>query len=302
MNDAEKHMILPDQVPAVGAVKSELEHILKQLRQGNVPDKETVSGLQQLFQEYLDTCRKAKTIPEDTHPLEGSKKTGKVIWRNVLPDGQAVCMPEEDFFGNTNNIKLLKRLVLKKLIPETEIAGDTSLVDYLAEAGYVAAVSMDSEALSQRYYLLTTKGWHCLSDERVREILTEKDPSFVFPKKVLSNPENWTEPTFFKLARMQKYFEGLGITDYMIFADQKEPQMQFGCEIRDSYSVSYCFAADFDGNLEVKESARLYELGRSDKVDELVVIVHSKEEENRLKLQRGLDASILKKLRFYILV
>lgn len=51
MNDAEKHMILPDQVPAVGAVKSELEHILKQLRQGNVPDKETVSGLQQLFQD-----------------------------------------------------------------------------------------------------------------------------------------------------------------------------------------------------------------------------------------------------------
>ena len=32
MNDAEKHMILPDQVPAAGAVKSELEHILKQLR------------------------------------------------------------------------------------------------------------------------------------------------------------------------------------------------------------------------------------------------------------------------------
>ena len=77
--------------------------------------------------------------------------------------------------------------------------------------------------------------------------------------------------------------------------------MLFGCEIRDSYSVSYSFAAYFVKEREKREAAILYEIAKSDKIDNLTLVLLDGKEEKRLKLQRGLDTRTLKKLRYYVL-
>ena len=91
------------------------------------------------------------------------------------------------------------------------------------------------------------------------------------------------------------------VSEFAIFIGDGDDQMLFGCEIRDSYSVSYSFAACFVQEREKNEAAILYEIAQSDKIDDLTVVLINEEEEKRLKLQRGLDTRTLKKLRYYVL-
>lgn len=294
MNNQKIKVILPGAVVSTEDVKSELEAILQVLLAGQVPERKTNDNLQRVFQEYFQEHRKKQEASQTVEKELKSKED--IHWKDVLPQKGEELLVEENLLSEPDNYRFLQKLIMAKLFP-VPTNGDTSFIGYLENLGLLTSVDLEGNTT----YLLTTKGWKWIADESVKKVLGEINFSFVFPRKLIPDLSVWTASTFYQLKLIKKYYERNGISDFMIFTDDKNQKIQFGCEIKDSYAVNYCCAVDNEGNISQEEASRIYELGRDDKIDEIILIVHTEDEENRLKLQKGLDSRNLTKLQFYIL-
>lgn len=305
MNKIRENIVLSEQTPACEKLKCSLEELLTNLREGIIPEENEISALKQSFQQYKDEIREIK---EKKARLEQeSEEKRRLLAEKQKPVTFSDILPAESddpfdikYFEVLENVRLVKYLVLQKLVPEMDDEY-AQFVGYLMKNDYITKASIAVMGEVKQYHMLTTKGWHMVKQKKNLEAARTTDPSFVIPEKLLSEPANWETEAFLQAAILRKYFEGLGISEFAIFIGDGDDQMLFGCEIRDSYSVSYSFAACFVQEREKNEAAILYEIAQSDKIDDLTVVLINEEEEKRLKLQRGLDTRTLKKLRYYVL-
>ena len=306
MNNIVENIVLSVPAPAHDKLKYELEELITKLQRGIIPEEYEILALKQRFQKYKDEVREIK---EQEARLEQeaekkcrllAEKQKPVTFNDILP------METDDpfdtkYFEVLENVRLVKYLVLQKLVPEMDNNEYSEFVGYLMENGYIAQTSVELLGGTWKYHMLTSKGWYMVKQKNNKNVALGADPSFMIPEKLMSDPGNWETETFLQAAVLQKYYESLGISEYAVFTGDGDEQMLYGCEIRDSYSVSYSFAACFAQEREKSEAAILYEVAKSDKVDDLTIVLSNKKEEKRLKLQRGLDTRTLKKLRYYVL-
>ena len=223
----------------------------------------------------------------------------QLIFSDILPT-ESDAPFDTKYFQVLDNVRLIKYLVLQKLVPEIFEDEYAQFIGYLLENGYLAKVTVKVLDKNREYHMLTSKGWHMLRQKKNLEAARATDLSFGLPERILIEPAVWETEVFQQAAILRKYYEERGISEFAIFTDS-DGQMLFGCEIRDSYSVSYSFAACFVQEREKSEAAILYEIAKSDKIDDLTIVLLDGDEEKRLKLQRGLDSRTLKKLRYYVL-
>lgn len=301
MNDMQKYMVLPDRKVVTESVRTELQNILHNLQEGIIPEEKMVLRLEQVLKEYLSVCEYHRDNTLIISAQDETPDTARFFFKNVLPDESDNYLLKETFLADMQNVKFLKRLFFRKLLPEAVNEATKAFIEYLLENGCITLVSLEVFGVMRSYYFLTTKGWHCLRHKETKDFIRKQDASFILPEMMFSDPEVWKEETFKKVIWIQQYYASIGMEDYYIFKDRCVPQMLFGCEIRDSHTVSYCFAANFENALEKQEIAALYEIGQSDKVDELVIIVPSQEDEKRLKVNLEHNVHTLKKLKYYIL-
>ena len=294
MNNQKIKVILPGAVVSKEDVKAELEAILQVLLAGQVPEKKKNDNLQRVFQEYFQECRK---IQETSRAIvKEIESKADIHWEDVLPQKGEELSVEKNLLSDPDNYRFLIKLIMEKLCP-APTQGETSFINHLKNLGILTSVDLDG----QNNYLLTTKGWKWIVAESVKNFLEKLNSSFVFPSKLIPDLSAWTASTFYQLNLIKKYYERTRIHDFMIFTDGKNRNILMGCEIKDSYAVNYCCAVDNEGNISQEEASRIYELGSDDKIDEIVVVVHTEDEENRLKLQKGLDSRNLTKLQFFVL-
>lgn len=306
MNKNGENIVLSVQPPACEKLKRELEELLINLQEGAIPDEDGISALKQSFQKYKNEVAEIKAQKarlereaEEKRRLLAEKQK-QVTFKDFLPV-EADDPFDIKYFEVLENVRLVKYLVLQKLVPEMVEDKHTQFVGYLIKKNYLTRVSVAVMGESRKYHMLTSKGWHMVQQKDTLAAARAIDPSFVIPKKLLSDPSNWETETFLQVAILRKYYESLGISEFAVFTGDGCDQMLFGCEIRDTYSVSYSFAACFAQELEKREAAILYEIAKSDKIDDLTIVLIDVEEKKRLKLQRGLDTRTLKKLRYYVL-
>ena len=304
MNNKE-NTILSEQSPVFVNLKRELEELLTNLQHGIVPEEDKISGLKQSFQKYNDEIReiKAKKTRSEQETAEKRRMLAEMqkqlIFSDILPT-ESDAPFDTKYFQVLDNVRLIKYLVLQKLVPEIFEDEYAQFIGYLLENGYLAKVTVKVLDKNREYHMLTSKGWHMLRQKKNLEAARATDLSFGLPERILIEPAVWETEVFQQAAILRKYYEERGISEFAIFTDS-DGQMLFGCEIRDSYSVSYSFAACFVQEREKSEAAILYEIAKSDKIDDLTVVLLDSDEEKRLKLQRGLDTRTLKKLRYYVL-
>lgn len=305
MNNIVENKVLPKQAPVCTNLKRELEEMLINLQDGIIPEEDKISALKKSFQQYNDQVReiKANKIRLEQQAAEKSRlwveKQKQVTFNDILPTDS------DDPFDTKNfeileNVRLIKNLVLQKLVPETHKDEHTQFIGYLMENGYIAKVTVKVLDEIREYHMLTSKGWHMLRQKNNMEAAKATDLSFGLPERLLSEPATWETEMFQQVAVLRKYYEEREISEFAVFTYGDE-QMLFGCEIRNSYSVSYSFSACFVHEREKSETAALYKIAKSDKIDDLTVILLDTEEKKRLKLQRGLDTRTLNKLRYYVL-
>ena len=306
MNKNGGNIVLSVQTPACDKLKRELEELLIYLQEGTIPDEDEISALKQSFQKYQDEVAEIKAQKarlereaEEKRRLLAEKQK-QVTFKDILPD-EADDPFDIKYFEVIENVRLAKYLVLQKLVPEMVEEEYAQFVGYLIKKNYITKVSVAVKGESRNYHMLTSKGWHMVQQKDTLAAARATDPSFIIPEKLLGNPVTWEAETFLQAAILRKYYESLGISEFAIFIGDGDDQMLFGCEIRDSYSVSYSFAAYFVKEREKREAAILYEIAKSDKIDNLTLVLLDGKEEKRLKLQRGLDTRTLKKLRYYVL-
>ena len=297
-------IVLSEQSPVCANLKRELEELLANLQHGIIPEEDIISVLKQSFQKYNDEIREIKAKnkheqeEEDKRRLLAEKRK-QVIFSDILPT-ESDAPFDTKYLQVLENVRLIKYLVLQKLVTDIYEDGYAQFIGYLMENGYIAKATVKVLDETREYHMLTSKGWHMLRQKNNFEAARTTDLSFGLPKKMLSEPATWEKEMFLQAAVLRKYYEEKGVSEFAIFTDSDE-RMLFGCEIRDSYSVSYCFAACFVQEREKSEATILYEIAKSDKIDELTVMLLDRDEEKRLKLQRGLDIRTLKKLRYYVI-
>ena len=305
MNNAKENIVLSQLSPVCTNLKRELEELLTNLQHGIIPEVDKIYGLEQSFRKYNDEIRKIKAEKFRREQEDADKrrllaeKQKQVTFRDILP-AESDAPFDTKYFQVLENVRLIKYLVLQKLVPEMFEDEHAQFIGYLMENGYIAKTTVKVLDDIQEYHMLTSKGWHMLRQKNNLEAARTTDLSFGLPERILSEPATWETEVFQQAAVLRKYYEEKGISEFAIFTDSDE-QMLFGCEIRDSYSVSYSFAACFVQEREKSEAAILYEVAKSDKIDDLTVVLLDGDEEKRLKLQRGLDTRTLKKLRYYVL-
>lgn len=305
MNNIGENIVLSEKIPACDNLKRELEELLINLQEGIIPGDNKIFALKQSFREYHDEVRevKAKKARFEQEAEEKrrllAEKQKQVTFSDTLPT-ESDDPFDTKYFEVLENVRLLKYLVLQKLVPEMVENEYAQFIGYLMENGYIARVSVKVLDEIREYHMLTSKGWHMLKQKNNLEAARATDLSFALPERLLIKPATWETEVFQQAAVLRKYYEKNGISEFFVFTETDE-QMLFGCGIRDSYSVSYSFAACFVQEREKSETAILYEIAKSDKIDELTVVLLDDKEEKRLKLQRGLDNRTLKKLRYYVL-
>lgn len=305
MNNIEENIALSEKILACDNLKRELEEVLTNIQEGIIPEDNKIFALKQSFRDYHNEVREIKAqkarlerkVEEKRRLL--AEKQKQVSFRDTLPSELGDSF-DTKYFEVLKNVRLLKYLVLQKLVPDMVEDKYAQFVGYLMENDYIARVSVNVLDEIREYYMLTSKGWHMIKQKNILEAARATDLSFALPERVLIEPATWETEVFQQAAVLRKYYEKNGISEFFIFTENDD-QMLLGCEIRDSYYVSYSFAACFVQGQEKSEAAILYEIARSDKIDELTVVLLDGEEENRLKLQRGLDTRTLKKLRYYVL-
>ena len=305
MSNIKENIVLSEQSSACADLKRELEELLKNLKHGIMPEEDTIFELKQSFLKYNDEIReiKAKKIRREQEAAEKSRllaeKQKQVTFSNILPTDSDSPF-DTKYFQVLENVRLIKCLVLQKLIPENFEEKYTQFIGYLMENGCIARVTVKVLDESRDYYMLTSKGWHMLRQKINMKAAQATDLSFGIPERMLSNTGTWKTEVFQQAAVLRKYYEERGISEFAVFTDSDEP-MLFGCELRDSYSVSYSCAACFVQEREKREAGILYEIAKSDKIDDLTIVLLDRDEEKRLTIQRGLDTGTLKKLRYYVL-
>lgn len=307
MNKIGENIVLSEPTPACDKLKCVLKELLANLQEGTIPEEKELLELKQGFQHYNDEVReiKAKKVRLERESEEKrrllAEKQKQVTFSDILP-AESDEPFDIKYFEVLENVRLVKYLVLQKLVPEMDDDEYAQFVGYLMENSYITRVSVSVLGEKHEYHMLTSKGWYMVKQKDNLAAARATDPSFIIPEKLLSDPANWETETFLQAVILRKYYEGLGVSEFVVFTGDGDDQMLFGCEIRDSYSVSYSFAACFAQKKEKSEAAILYEVTKSDKIDDLTIVLINGEEEKRLKLQRGLDTRILKKLRYYVLL
>jgi hypothetical protein len=268
-------------------LNKELEEVFKEISQ---------KGMNSTYLDYIDkmthSLKSVKTIIAmesnfwNNHvltntPPQADATSDKAI-SSMYPssNGTSIILPDEaddpfdiKYFEVIENVRLAKYLVLQKLVPEMVEEEYAQFVGYLIKKNYITRVSVAVMGESRKYHMLTSKGWHMVQQKDTLAAARATDPSFIIPEKLLGNPVTWEAETFLQAAILRKYYESLGISEFAIFIGDGDDQMLFGCEIRDSYSVSYSFAAYFVKEREKREAAILYEIAKSDKIDNLTLVL-----------------------------
>lgn len=301
MNKNERNKTILANDDKVAIVKEQLEKILIGLQEGKIPEEKNIKDLKHSFGEYRAECtRLRKTAQIGIQESEPVLEMRKVSFTDVLPDGQEESI-EGAFLLNGRNIHVLKQFAMKKFIQEEDIEDIGDAKDYLIHNGIVASVSANICGNKIIGYCLTTKGWKIIQDKNIADFIRKQDESFLLTENLYLHPENWRDITFIRMIMIQLYYKSEGIDDYFVFVIDDKLKMPMGCKIQDSYSVNYCFAGVFDedAEIEMQEASVLYDLAGSDKIDDLTIIVQSKEDEKRLKMQRGLETRTLKKLHYF---
>ena len=307
MNKIGENIVLSEPTSTCDKLKCVLKEMLANLQEGTIPEEKEILELKQGLQLYNDEVRviKAEKVRLEREAKEKrrllAEKQKQVMFNDILP-GESDKPFDIKYFEVLENVRLVKYLVLQKMVPEMVADEYAQFVGYLMENSYITRVSVSVMGEKREYHMLTTKGWYMVKQKDNLEAARTTDPSFIIPEKLLSNPANWETETFLQAAILRKYYEGLGVSEFAVFTGDGDDQMLFGCEICDSCSVSYSFAACFIPEKEKSETAILYEVAKADKIDDLTIVLIDGEEEKRLKLQRGLDTRTLKKLRYYVLL
>lgn len=268
----------------------ELNAVLLALNNDEVPDEGRIENLEALFKQYF--------------VLRQSKRSQKiqVKFDNVLPQKRGGNSISDPRFSDAENLKLLKRMVMEKLITVEEDRPEYPFLSYLQDIGYAAGVEIETEDAEapKKYFMLTSRGWHALSLKKNLTLLQKTDPLFRLPKKMITDPKEWTETTFRNAVRLQEFFRKWAEPDYMIFPDASVPQLLFGCPVRETSAVQYCCSGLFDPEIDGTEEWRVSLMADSDEVDELIVVAQTPEEEQSLKKHQKLwSAQAVKKQHSY---
>lgn len=297
MNEDRKNVVPSDKAQLKEILKSELEQVLQSLKVGNIPNNEAIAELQRLFLSYICACESSKEKLSGEPLLARDSNRRITLWKDILPDTEQPIEFDDSILNEREAIKILKSFVLQKMIMEMQLSESGTLWHYLQNIGFITRVKLNDCC----YWVLTSRGWQWLAEKETKQLLAEKDESFILADKLVPDITLWSDSSFHQMDMIRKYYDANGITQFMIFSDQEQPNVFLGCEIRDSYAVSYCVAIDSESKIKATDAVRIYDLGKSDRIDNLTVVVRSQDEENRLKIKRGLDVRELNKLQFYIL-
>ena len=220
-----------------------LDMLLTILRIGSLPDEELNLRIRTLLKEYIDAL---------DHEQELRKRIGTV----TFADCPSIKLTEHDVInelsGNKENIIILNKIALQKLIPcdSPDISGTT--LKRLEEKGYIAKVSVQTPMVTGEYYTLASKGGMCISRKKLADKLIRSSNEIRVPMGLYHAPEKWSAAAFCKTAMISAYFQAAGVMDYFIFFAPGKGNTAIGCEISNAAEIRYIMAAVEEPN-EIKQ-------------------------------------------------
>ena len=284
-----------------------LETVLGALQKGIIPNDASIAELKNALAVYKEACANMGDTSQNSGIVsEGTTEFPVVEFRDVMPHEIGNNAIINDTLSNPGCIWMLKQLVYKKLVPEfiipIRLGGQEQVLSVLLSLGIIAPVTIKAMDESHDFYCLTTNGWYHLKEGKLLHYITEQEQEFIIPDHLCCVPNEWSEATFVCAAMIQYYYDREAVDEYFVFSDSSNPGILMGCEIKDIDIVNYCCAWIFDEDIDTPKLERMCAIVSTEKVDELTVIVQSKEESNRLMEKLKIEGNSLDKMVIYCLV
>ena len=284
----------------VQTVKTLLEHILKELQEGSIPDQKEISDLDSSFKAYREACSAKRKIVTKTE-IQTQGISAKTEVNNTVIAIDSIAMPslKDEFFKRKENIALLKQLAFKKIIAEASLERFNAAIDYLTKQDIIIRISLDIINAGLLCYSLTERGWKFLQEQETKKYLRHIDPSFILPNKVCISSRSMDDQFYLRVGMIREFYVRNSISDYYVFTDYKYPNMLFGCEIKNSDSIRYCYAGASGPIEESQEMSRLNEIIGSDKIEELIIITNGADRAEQSGMQHELNRDSSEKMHYY---
>lgn len=288
--------ILPTVASAeVNDLKELLEEILAKLTDGNIPDMESLDYLKASVHRYLHTVENAPSKQPQTSVyvhFEEGKITDTVLDKTIL---ECFTIPEI--------VRLIHRLTLEKIVRTSETEVSDEYIAMLLKHGLATEVTVHEDDISDiHYYMLTNNGWQILADDSVEKSIQSIDHSFLLPKASMMSSDMVSEQTIYGLHQIKKFYSGRSDVGYMVFSDKEISCLLLGCDISSRHSTDYCIAGACVAHWKNEIGPRIHYLCKTGKIGSLTIVVDTKEDENHLKLQTGLDEKVMDHLKYFNLL
>lgn len=278
-------------------LKSLLNDILEELKKGNIPNAKSADYLKTLFMHYLQwtETQKVSTTRE-------RKNTYSIDFNDIIDSDNDKSERLATDFANKKIVELLHRLGLEKIVETGDVSEVDELLTSLLDDGLISIMRIGKNKFGDiEYYMLTTKGWHILLMDAVQRTIHSIDPSFLFPSAIVTNPMMISKETLWDFHQIKRFYSQQNISHYMVFSDKEFSQLICGCAISDQQTLEYCIASFGMEKLGTEITFRVHQLCKTDRINHLIIIVETKEDANRLKLQTGLDSKKVERLEYYCL-
>lgn len=132
--------------------------------------------------------------------------------------------------GGPGAIQILYSTAMKKLVSVDTDNLPQDLVEWMVLSHYLAPVTSSMQN-SDKLYSIISKGYSCLTKQKIRLHLCKDLPNDTIPKALRIAPGDWNLFTLFQASTIKRYYEQAKIKDYMIIPALGRNNVLLGCEI-----------------------------------------------------------------------
>lgn len=243
--------------------------LIDSLREGVIPGNEQLDALQEILTKYLSELDCIEAL---------ERHFGNFYFQDYSSQEASDDVMIEDALKYPSTIQILHNAALKKLI---SIDSSQDAVQWLIQRHYLTPV-YGSSIEGAGLYGITSKGHRCLTEKNIRQKLCKDDLSNEIPAALCIPPDKWSTLSLSQATVLKRFFDQVGIEDYMVFPAPEHRDVLIGCEISSAPDIQYVIAWTDAPTVLAGWKNYVQEMISTPSVSHITVVCRKKEEINEL--------------------
>lgn len=250
-------------------------------------DRITLLGL---LDSYIDALKQSQNL--DVSAIK------KVRQLEGLPFEEKTVISE--LSGLKHSVDVLLKLGREKMVDVSDICFESVAGKVLINKGYCEEVI--TEKTGRHYYVLSQKGNKCLNNKKVVSQFKMDTSIASFPASISFETEKWSNVYGQRMDLLSYYFKRYRHSaEFIAFTLDENRKLAFGCELSDSLDVKYVFPCIFDDIDERNDIEQIKGLAGSGLIDEILLLVESTEQQERLIASDILNPQKISQLSYFVM-